>query len=89
MTYEKGTVLLLSDGRLLRLLEVGTDKELDEVQFVDREEPSFLRSKELDLEDNLGRSPSVLCQFYAAWNIYKKTKLDNKKTIFPGGGTLN
>lgn len=78
---EKGDILLLSNGRLARIISDVSDsyvKGLMEIQFLDRDEPSFMDPEDLDVEENLGSGSATLCQFYTARSIHLRLNRMNK-----------
>lgn len=69
-----GDVLLLEDGRMVRILEKDSGIEHireGRVQFADYWPETYLDIETLEVEANLGSSPEVVASFYSAWSIHK------------------
>lgn len=68
-----GDVLLLEDSRLLRVIQKDAGIEhIREgiVQFIDKNHESYVDFENLSILQNLGNSPEVVANFYAAWGIH-------------------
>lgn len=74
-----GDVLLLSDSRLIRILEINEISdpgvELARVQFIDQTAEKFIRLDSLEVEANLGSRPEIVANFYAMWSMHKRLNL--------------
>lgn len=71
---EKGEVILLLDGRMLRIQEklvVGSE-ELAVVLFVDAYDEGYFNISEIYDGKNLGQSAPVLASFYSARSIHSR-----------------
>lgn len=69
---EDKDVILLKDGRLLQVIDCQFKASPIMVQFIDRDEPSYLDPNTLDYENNLQHSPSVLLNFHANRSIHMR-----------------
>jgi hypothetical protein len=68
---EQGDVLLLTDGRMLQIVQMGDKKyDLACVQYIDQSEHSFVQLYELDVAHNLGQGPSVLSHFFGLNSLH-------------------
>lgn len=68
-----GDVLLLQDSRMLRIIQ--KDPQIDQimvgiVQFVDKNEESYVDFDTLEVQENLGNSSEVVAGFYFSWGIH-------------------
>lgn len=72
-----GTVLLLMDGRMLRIVEKRKDG-LSAVQFLDRDEESFIELNKLHIERDLGQDDQVVASFYTSRSIHLRLNRMNK-----------
>jgi hypothetical protein len=71
--FQEGDILLLVDGRILRVLDttsLGSLSDMILVQFIDRSESTFVDKNTLDIESNLGRSGAALANFHAIHGIH-------------------
>jgi hypothetical protein len=79
--FQNGDILLLTDGRILRVVDnesFGSSSDMMMVQFIDRNENSFVDKDTLDIEANLGRSGAALANFHAINGIHVRlNKLGN------------
>lgn len=67
-----GDVLLLLDGRMLKLLESKSEFEgfLPCVQFIDRDECTYCDFESYEVASNLGQEPTVLATFSAIRGVH-------------------
>lgn len=71
--FSEGDILLLTDGRILRVVDTtsfGSDSNMMLVQFIDRSEQSYIERDNLDIESNLGNSGAALANFHAIHGIH-------------------
>lgn len=66
---KNGDILLLSDGRLLRVEKCGIACYTS-VLYIDKEEISHVDTDNLLISDNLGQSSAILATFYAARSVH-------------------
>jgi len=68
---ENGDILLLSDGRMGRITEhCALAYATAAIQFIDEMGPRIVTLDLLDIEQNLGQTPSVLAAFYSAMSVH-------------------
>lgn len=72
-----GDVLLLMDGRMLRVMEMRKDG-LNAVQFLDRDEESYIAFDKIHIEGNLGQNDYVIASFYTSRSIHLRLNRMNK-----------
>ena len=65
-----GDILLLSDGRLLRVLDSVAWDTMNCVQFVDRDECCYIEIKEVEIEHNFGKDPAAFMNFQLAHGLH-------------------
>lgn len=75
LSFEKGDILLLDNGRVVRIEDIGSltgsvDDQLM-LQYIDRDGMSYeFDPYALDIERNLGQSEAVLSSFYSARSVH-------------------
>lgn len=68
---KNGDVLLLTDGRILQIVDTKVDwSGYAMVEFIDRGEHSYLDLGELEVEHNLGQSSAILMNFHATHSLH-------------------
>lgn len=65
-----GDIILLSDGRLLRVLDSVALDTMSCVQFVDRDECCYINIKEIKLQHNFGKDPATSMNFQLARGLH-------------------
>lgn len=65
-----GDVLLLTDGRLMKVLETKTAIGMTCVQYVDSDNFSYVSADDLDIGHNLGQGPIILAHFHGLHSIH-------------------
>jgi len=74
LNVHEGDVLLLLDGRILRVMCLRSnslnDSDLSIVQFLDRNEESYISLNTLHIEHNLGQNCHILAYFYMSRSIH-------------------
>lgn len=74
-----GDIVLLSDGRMFRIVDVTPSyDEMIYIQFVDRDELSFVEYNRLDIEANLGKDPQALAMFHSIRGIHLRLNRMNQ-----------
>lgn len=73
-----GDILLLLDGRMLRIEDVKSPGGLAAVLYIDRDEESYTDLDKLHIEANLGQSTNVLATFYTTRGIHLRLNRMNK-----------
>lgn len=78
---KNGDILLLMDGRILKVVDSKPSLGgLVTVQFIDREEESYLDIKKLDIENNLGQDGNAAFNFHIARSLHLRlNRLSNIK----------
>lgn len=68
---KSGDVILLSDGRIFAVVDVANfNKPTMCVQFIDRNECSYVDPDNFDIEKNLGQSNEVLAYFHSMRGVH-------------------
>jgi hypothetical protein len=62
-------VLLLMDGRMLRVMEM-RENGLNAVQFLDGDEESYIAFGKIHIEGNLGQNDYIIASFYTSRGIH-------------------
>lgn len=71
MEFDNGDIIKFFDGRMLRILEKeDAQTKMSIVQFIDRNEPTWMRLDSADMEINLGTSREVFASFDTARGIH-------------------
>jgi hypothetical protein len=71
MEFENGDHLKFYDGRLIKILEkYDPTTRRTVVQFIDRDEPTYLALDISHLEINLGKSVEVMASFDSARSVH-------------------
>lgn len=80
-SFEKGDILLLDNGRIVRLEDVGAMDYYTTpliLQYIDRDGATYEFSPEsLDIEKNLGQSEAVLASFYSMRSVHLRLNRAN------------
>lgn len=67
-----GDILILLDGRMLRILHLDESSDVMNVQFIDKDDSNYLIQTGLYVQDNLGTEPAVIAMFNAARSIHTR-----------------